>query len=86
MPRLPELLANVFKHAHAQSVEIEVAIADDKVKLVVEDDGRGIPDVAVLDVRLPDGNGIDLCRAIRSANPGVFCLDAGHDGTFDLYA
>ena len=32
------------------------------------------PDVAVLDVRLPDGNGIDLCRDIRSANPGVFCL------------
>ena len=32
------------------------------------------PDVAVLDVRLPDGNGIDLCRDIRSAHPQVFCL------------
>lgn len=32
------------------------------------------PDVAVLDVRLPDGNGIDLCREIRSSHPGVFCL------------
>lgn len=32
------------------------------------------PDVAVLDVRLPDGDGIDLCRAIRSAQPEVFCL------------
>ena len=32
------------------------------------------PDVAVLDVRLPDGNGIDLCRDIRSAHPEVFCL------------
>ena len=32
------------------------------------------PNVAVLDVRLPDGNGIDLCRDIRSANPDVFCL------------
>ena len=32
------------------------------------------PDVAVLDVRLPDGNGIDLCRDIRSSQPEVFCL------------
>lgn len=32
------------------------------------------PDVAVLDVRLPDGSGIDLCREIRSSHPDVACL------------
>jgi DNA-binding NarL/FixJ family response regulator len=32
------------------------------------------PDVVVLDVRLPDGNGIDLCREVRSANPDVRCI------------
>lgn len=32
------------------------------------------PDVAVLDVRLPDGNGIDVCRDIRSAFPNIACL------------
>jgi len=32
------------------------------------------PDVAVLDVRLPDGSGIDVCRDIRSAAPSIQCL------------
>ena len=32
------------------------------------------PDVVVLDVRLGDGNGVDLCRDIRSAFPDIACL------------
>ncbi|MFJ2504798.1 response regulator [Microbacterium sp. AGC62] len=33
-----------------------------------------LPDVVVLDVHLPDGSGIDLCRAIRQKHPGMRCL------------
>ncbi|WP_328584426.1 response regulator transcription factor [Streptomyces sp. NBC_00370] len=32
------------------------------------------PDVAVLDVRLPDGNGITVCRELRSLVPELVCL------------
>lgn len=32
------------------------------------------PDVAVLDVRLPDGNGIDVCRSVRAVDPSIKAL------------
>ena len=31
-------------------------------------------DVAVLDVRLPDGSGVDLCRSLRERRPDLACL------------
>jgi two-component system response regulator DevR len=45
------------------------------------------PDVAVLDVRLPDGSGIDVCRDIRSKDPAIQCLMlTAYDDDEALYA
>ncbi|HZC71891.1 MAG TPA: response regulator transcription factor [Jatrophihabitans sp.] len=33
-----------------------------------------VPDVAILDGRLPDGSGIEVCRVIREQQPAVKCL------------
>ena len=32
------------------------------------------PDVAVLDARLPDGSGIEVCRAVRAVDPTINAL------------
>ena len=32
------------------------------------------PNIAVLDMRLPDGNGVELCRELRSKLPALNCL------------
>ncbi|HEX3783553.1 MAG TPA: response regulator transcription factor [Pseudonocardiaceae bacterium] len=32
------------------------------------------PDVAVVDIRLPDGDGVGLCRALRAGEDGPRCL------------
>ncbi len=32
------------------------------------------PDVAILDGRLPDGSGMDVCRDVRSVDPSIACL------------
>jgi two-component system response regulator DevR len=45
------------------------------------------PDVAILDVRLPDGSGVDVCRDVRAAEPGIRCLMlTSYDDDAAIYA
>ncbi len=62
---------------------VDLLSADDELEVIGEAGSvtealvriQGLkPDVAVLDVRLPDGNGIDLCRDLLSQLPNLRCL------------
>lgn len=61
----------------------EAADSDDALEKVNDSP----PDVALLDVRMPGGSGVELCAAIRAASPatGVIMLTASDDEV-DLYA
>ena len=72
-----EALKARFAREPDMEVVGEAATARSAVALV----GSVRPDVAVLDVQLPDGDGVAICREIRSAVPGTACLMlTGHSG------
>jgi two-component system response regulator DevR len=54
--------------------DIEVVGESGSVKQTLGRIAATLPDVVVLDVRLPDGSGVDLCRAIRSEHPDIACI------------
>ena len=60
------------RFAREPDIEVvgEVATAQSALAMV----GSAQPDVAVLDVSFPDGDGVTICREIRSAVPGTACL------------
>jgi DNA-binding NarL/FixJ family response regulator len=55
-----------------ESIEVvgEASTADEALRRVP----AVAPDVAVLDVRLPDGDGVEVCRELRSRMPELRCL------------
>jgi DNA-binding NarL/FixJ family response regulator len=63
-------LANLIDAQHDMEVVGEAATAREAIGRI----SATVPDVAVLDVRLPDGSGIDVCRDVRSTLPSVACL------------
>ncbi len=63
-------VADLLERAEGIAVVAEAASAAQGLARVL---ATG-PDVAILDMRLPDGNGIDLCRELRSRLPELKCL------------
>ena len=51
------------------SVTREAGSVEEALTLALDD-----VDVAILDVRLPDGSGVDLCRSIHDVRPELACL------------
>jgi DNA-binding NarL/FixJ family response regulator len=69
-----EMVRRGVRDLAAELEEIEVVGDADRASTALEGIARTEPDVALLDVRLPDENGIELCREVRSQHPGVRCL------------
>src|SRR3954453_20036660 len=44
------------------------------------------PDAVVLDLHLPDGNGIDVCRALTETNPALVVLLVSADSDHGRWA
>ena len=63
-------LRELFESEDDLTVVGEAATADEALARVPSSQ----PDVAVLDVRLPDGDGVEVCRDLRSAMPELKCL------------
>ena len=62
-------LRELFEAHEDLRVVAEAGSLDEVLTLDVTD-----VDVAVLDVRLPDGSGVDLCRQLRALRPDLACL------------
>jgi DNA-binding NarL/FixJ family response regulator len=78
-PVVRQGLAGVLREHPRITVEGEAATVEESVT----EAERLRPDVVIMDLRLPDGNGVEACRDIRSGNPAakVLILTSHRDKT-----
>lgn len=69
-----ELVRRGLRDVLAESGGIDVVGEADNARDAVRRIAELRPDVALLDVRLPDGSGIEVCRQVRSADPRLRAL------------
>lgn len=63
-----------IRYLLSDAADIDVVGEAGSVAAALDGIAAGRPDVAVVDVRLPDGNGVELVREIRSREPTVRCV------------
>lgn len=69
-----ELIRKGMKQLLFLSSDVEVVGEGATVREAKADIPRLAPDVAILDIKLPDGTGVDVCRMIRRDHPEIRCL------------
>jgi len=69
-----EVVREGLRHLLEVEDDMEVVGEAGTAAEAVDGIGRTMPRVAVLDVRLPDGSGVEVCREIRSHYHDVACL------------
>lgn len=69
-----ELVRDALGHFIERDPNLELAGAEGTAEMGLTGVERTHPDVALLDVYLPDGNGIELCRDIKSRFPTMKCV------------
>ncbi len=69
-----EVVREGLRHLLESEPDMEVVGEAGTAAEAVERIGEIVPKVAVLDVRLPDGSGVEVCREVRSRHLEVACL------------
>jgi two-component system response regulator DevR len=69
-----ELVREGLRHVIEAEGDMEVVGESATAAGAVDGIAATSPRVAILDVRLPDGNGVEVCREVRSRFPHVSCL------------
>jgi two-component system response regulator DevR len=69
-----EVVREGLRHLLEAEDDLEVVGEAGTAAEAIEGIGRSRPQVAVLDVRLPDSSGVEVCREVRSVHHDVACL------------
>lgn len=78
-----ELIRKGLRQFLATAPDVTVVGEGGTIREAIEDIPVLEPDVAVLDIRLPDGSGVDVCRFLSEKVPPTRCLmlsSFGEDG------